>query len=196
MQVPSSKLTAQSPIRDSKSPTLRSWPEPKTLNQPNLPGTPPYVLFVKVKELMNGYFGGFQHNRQQIGVTGQGHHECFPRPLTPHTLMPTPLAPGRKWLMEDTWAQLVLTNAWMPERTHMADHHHQLKKKTGAPGWLSQLSVRLQLRSRSHGLWVRAPRRALGWWLRAWSLLPILCLPLSLPLPRSCCVSVSKINKC
>ena len=65
----------------------------------------------------------------------------------------------------------------------------------GAPGWLSRLSVRLQLRSRSHGLWVRAPRRALDWWLRAWSLLLILCLPLSLTLPVHA-VSVSKINKC
>ena len=32
----------------------------------------------------------------------------------------------------------------------------------GAPGWLSRLSVRLQLRSRSRGPSVRAPRRALG----------------------------------
>ena len=31
----------------------------------------------------------------------------------------------------------------------------------GAPGWLSRLSVPLQLRSRCCGLWVRAPRRAL-----------------------------------
>ena len=31
----------------------------------------------------------------------------------------------------------------------------------GAPEWLSGLSVRLRLRSRSHGSWVRAPRRAL-----------------------------------
>ena len=53
----------------------------------------------------------------------------------------------------------------------------------GAPGWLSRLIVRLQLRSRSRGPWVRAPHPALGRWLRAWSLLPILCLPLSLPLP-------------
>ena len=50
-------------------------------------------------------------------------------------------------------------------------------------------------RSRFRSPWVRAPRRALGWWLRAWSLFPILCLPLSLPLPRSCSVSVPKINK-
>ena len=30
----------------------------------------------------------------------------------------------------------------------------------GAPGWLSRLSGRLRLRSRSRGPWVRAPRRA------------------------------------
>ena len=49
------------------------------------------------------------------------------------------------------------------------------------PGWLSRLNVRLRLRSWSHGLWVRAPRRALCWQLGAWSLLQILCLPLALP---------------
>ena len=50
----------------------------------------------------------------------------------------------------------------------------------GAPGWLSQLSVRLQLRSWSYGSWVRAPPRALCWQLRACSLLLTLCLhPLS-----------------
>ena len=47
----------------------------------------------------------------------------------------------------------------------------------------------------SHGLWVWAPCRALGWQLRAWSLLQILCLPLSLPLPCSCSVSLSVKNK-
>ena len=31
----------------------------------------------------------------------------------------------------------------------------------GAPGWLSQLSFWLQLRSWSHGLWVQAPHQAL-----------------------------------
>ena len=59
-----------------------------------------------------------------------------------------------------------------------------------APGWLSRLSVRL-LTSWSHHLWIRAPRRALCWWLRVWSLLRILCLPLSLTLPSSSSVSVS-----
>ena len=42
---------------------------------------------------------------------------------------------------------------------------------TGVPGWLSQLSIQLQLRSWSHGSWVQAPRQALCWQLRAWSLL-------------------------
>ena len=58
----------------------------------------------------------------------------------------------------------------------------------GAPGWLSRLSVRFQLRSPSQ-FWVWAPCQALHWQFRAWSLLQILCLPLSLPLPHSGCVS-------
>ena len=65
----------------------------------------------------------------------------------------------------------------------------------GAPGWLSQLSSRLQLRSWSHSLRVRAPRRALCWQLRAWSLLWILWLSLSLSLTHSHSVSVSPKNK-
>ena len=62
------------------------------------------------------------------------------------------------------------------------------------PGWLSWLSVRFWLGSGSRGLWVQAPNLALCWQLRAWSLPGILCLPLSLPLPCSCCLS--KMNKC
>ena len=64
------------------------------------------------------------------------------------------------------------------------------KKWMGAPGWLGRRSVRLRLRSRSRGWWVRAPRRALCWQLGACSLLGILCLPLFLPLPCSCSVSL------
>ena len=59
------------------------------------------------------------------------------------------------------------------------------------PGWLSLLSDRLRLRSWSCGSWVWAPRQALCWQLRAWNLLRILCLPLSLLLPHSCFVSLS-----
>ena len=58
------------------------------------------------------------------------------------------------------------------------------------PGWLSWLSGRLQLRSWSHSSWVQAPCQALCWQLGAWSLLPILCLPLSLSLPLPCSHSV------
>ena len=62
----------------------------------------------------------------------------------------------------------------------------------GAPGWLSPLGIQLQLRSWSRGLWVQALHRALCWQLSAWSLLRILCLPLSLPLlTHAVCVCVS-----
>ena len=62
--------------------------------------------------------------------------------------------------------------------------------------WVAQSVKRpTSARSRSRGPWVRAPRWALGWWLRAWSLFPILCLPLSLPLPCSCSVSLCPKNK-
>ena len=69
---------------------------------------------------------------------------------------------------------------------------------SGVPGWLNGLRVWLQLRLWSHSLWVWVLHRALCWQLRAWNLLWILCNPLSLPLPRSCSVSLclSKINKC
>ena len=64
----------------------------------------------------------------------------------------------------------------------------------GEPGWLSQLSVWLWLRSWSHGSWVQAPRRALCWQLRAWSLLRMLRLPLSASPLLALCLSLSKIN--
>ena len=72
---------------------------------------------------------------------------------------------------------------------------HQKPQARGAPGWLSWLSIPLGLRSWSHGLWVRAPCWTLCWQLRAWSLLQILCLPLSTPLLLMLCVSLSKTNK-
>ena len=60
---------------------------------------------------------------------------------------------------------------------------------------VAQLSIWLWLRSWSHSWWVWAPRQALCWQLRAWSLLQILSP--SVPLPCSCSVSVSlsKMNK-
>ena len=39
---------------------------------------------------------------------------------------------------------------------------HKIRNHAGGvPGWLSQLSIRFQLRSWSHGSWVQAPHRAL-----------------------------------
>ena len=69
-----------------------------------------------------------------------------------------------------------------------------IKKMWCWGAWVAQ-SVKLptSARSRSRGPWVRAPRQALGWWLGAWSLFPILCLPLSLPLPPfMLCLSLSQ----
>ena len=57
------------------------------------------------------------------------------------------------------------------------------------PGWLSQLSVWLWVKSWSYGFWVLAPHWALCWELVAWSLVWILCLSLCLSF------SLSKINK-
>ena len=65
----------------------------------------------------------------------------------------------------------------------------------GVPGGLSQLSVQLGLRSWSHSSWVWAPRQALCWQLRAWSLLQILCLPLSLCPSPAHTLSVCLNNK-
>ena len=67
---------------------------------------------------------------------------------------------------------------------------NQKNTSWGAPGWLSRLGNRLRLRSWSRGPWVQAPHRALYWQLRAWSLIHILCLPLSLTFPHSCSVSL------
>ena len=65
----------------------------------------------------------------------------------------------------------------------------------GAPGWPQSVNqIQLQLRSWSHGLWVRASCQALCWQLRAWSQLQILCLPFSVP-PHSHSVCLSLKNK-
>ena len=62
-------------------------------------------------------------------------------------------------------------------------------------GWLSWLSVRLQLRPWTCGPWVWAPFWALCWGCKAWGLLQILSLSLSLPLSHSLCLSVSLSQK-
>ena len=69
------------------------------------------------------------------------------------------------------------------------------KNLVGVPGWLSQLSIWLRLRSWSHVLWVRAPHQALYWQLRAWSLLQIQIPPLSLCPTPACAQSLSVFQK-
>ena len=66
-------------------------------------------------------------------------------------------------------------------------------EESGTPGWLSRLSIWLWFRSWSCGSWVQAPRWVLCWQLRAWSLLWILYLPVSLSAPPQLvlCLSVS-----
>ena len=64
----------------------------------------------------------------------------------------------------------------------------------GAPGWLSQLSVRLHS---GHDLAIREFEPRVGLWADGSEPGACFrfCLPLSLPLPHSCSVSVSKIKK-
>ena len=72
-------------------------------------------------------------------------------------------------------------------------HSHSLCSLKGIPwgAWVAQSVKRpTSARSRSRGPWVRAPRRALGWWLGRWSLFPILCLPLSAPPRFMFCLSL------
>ena len=68
---------------------------------------------------------------------------------------------------------------------------HTKKACQGAPGWRSRLSVRLQP---GHDLAVREfEPRVERQTLRAWSLFPVLCLPLSPPLPPfMLCLSLSQ----
>ena len=102
----------------------------------------------------------------------------------------------RHWFLWSlSWLGRVWSH-WKPHGGHLCpgNKHHPLRIQEhwiGAPGWLTRLSVWLQLRSRSHRLWVRALHQPLCWQLRAWSLPQILCLPLPLPLPCSCSLSLS-----
>ena len=65
------------------------------------------------------------------------------------------------------------------------------RERSGVPGWRSRLSVRLQP---GHDLAVREFEPRVGLWADG-SELPILCLPLSLPLPlHALSLSVPKIK--
>ena len=100
-------------------------------------------------------------------------------------------------LQTDKWTESILRLT--SKLINYLTRKHYLHRNTsvnrwsrGVPGWLSQLSIRFQLRSWSQGSWVWALCQALCWQLRTCSLLQILCLPLSLPFPaRSLSLSVS-----
>ena len=70
-------------------------------------------------------------------------------------------------------------------------------QQLGAPEWLSGLSIRLLVSAQVVISQVRSSCPTSGSVLTAWSLLGILDLPLSLPLPHSlaCTLSLSKTNK-
>ena len=68
----------------------------------------------------------------------------------------------------------------------------KLGKKRFRDTWVAQpvkCGTSAQVMISWFGSWVWSPRQALCWHLRAWSLLRILCLPLSLPLPN-CALSL------
>ena len=60
------------------------------------------------------------------------------------------------------------------------------------PGWLSRLRVQLLVLAQVMILWFVGSSPTLGSELTAWSLLGILSLPFSLPLPLSCCLRLSQ----
>ena len=115
------------------------------------------------------------------------------------------LVVGRGWRVEGNGEGLIRglgvkrrTRSWWKQQSVVnalnATEFYTSRWFRGA--WVAQSVKRpTSARSRSRGPRVRAPCRALGGWLRAWSLFPILCLPLSLPLPRSCSVSLCPKNK-
>ena len=67
------------------------------------------------------------------------------------------------------------------------------ERKAGVPGWLSRLSIRLLILVQVMISWFVGSCPTLGSALTVWSLLGILCLPLSLPL--LCSLKINKLKK-
>ena len=92
-----------------------------------------------------------------------------------------------------------ICKTWILSITHHIEPSWSFKMRIRAPGWLSWLRIRLQLRSWSHGSWARAPHQALCWQHGACFGFSV-SLSLS-PFPAHACVhalsfslSLSKIN--
>ena len=130
------------------------------------------------------------------------------RPSTTLTPWPrTRRAVKRKSLLEVKlakslwWIRLAICTHKPKQCEYLTDgfgNTQTLIKMVSRGAWVAQLVKRLtRLGSPSHGLWVRASRRALCWRLGPWSLFQILCLPLSLcpSQAHEMSLSVSKINK-
>ena len=84
---------------------------------------------------------------------------------------------------------------WSHKKRKMKMEKRRLNRESknyeaGMPRCLSQWSIWLRVRSWSNGSWVQASHWALCWWLGAWSLLGILCLPLC-PFPAHALLSLS-----
>ena len=96
--------------------------------------------------------------------------------------------------------QLILTNArylYLPLLSPTEQFHCLKPPCAGAPGWVRRSRVLLTcflLGSWSHSLWLQPQCQAFA--LMTWSLLGILCFPLSLPLPGVLSLfCLSKTNK-
>ena len=123
-------------------------------------------------------------------------HDLMVHMLKPHIgLTAVSTEPAWDPLFPSLFAPLPLTHCISKINKHL------FKINKGTPGWLSWSGDQLWLRSWSCHSWVWAPYQALHWQCGSGSLLQILCLPLSLPLPclstLSCShsLSLSKINK-
>ena len=101
------------------------------------------------------------------------------------------------YFKNEEWCQ----KKWQSRQLQMPippQEHWKCKQKllkptmSGAPGWLSWLSIQLRLMSWSHGLWIQALHRALCWQLRASSLLWILFPSLSAPPWLTLCLPLSQ----
>ena len=129
-------MSVQSLTWSLNSGTERSWPEPKSDTQLTEPPRCPisflqYLFILREWEIVSEGGAESQEDRLHtqrrpgLGAWTQRTRRWWPEPKS------------RVGQMFNDWA------TWAPQGEWIS----------GVPGWLSRLSVRLQLRSWSHGLW-------------------------------------------